>query len=382
VDLATKALPGAPRLPWRALAVLTLLAILLAAMLVFYVGSQQRPLPAPFGPAANGSILFAEGGDIYTADPMTGATTAIVAGPDSDVRPVYSLDGTRVGFERKVEGGAGLLFVTGEDGRGLVQVTPEPMAGLGEWSFSPDGRSLVAFVSRNGGSAIMVISSDGKGEPAFFNVGATLGDGPPRYRPDGSEIMFIGRQPGNAYRGVYALDPTSGSVRTVIAPLADRDIHGAAWSLDGTRIAYGIYDPNANESSSRTHVVSANGTGDILVNIDPDRFADGGTVWSNDGTRLIVTGFYRGNGGEILRSVVVPIDRSSVGVEIECPPGAAPNDCTADWIWSPDDAVLLGARLDANNNPEPQLLADPVTGKIRPAPWTATGNPAWQRRAP
>jgi hypothetical protein len=44
--------------------------------------------------------------------------------------------------------------------------------------------------------------------------------------------------------------------------------------------------------------------------------------------------------------------------------------------------VILGSRLDAGSASTPQFLVDPTTGKIRPAPWTATGHPAMQRRAP
>ena len=127
MDLATKALPGAPRVPWRIVGVLALLAALLAAMLAFYAGSVQRQ-PAPtFGRAANGSIAFVEEGDIYVADPVTGKATPVVVGPETDSKPIWSLDGTRFVFERKVKGGAGsaLLFVADEAGRGLVQVTPD-----------------------------------------------------------------------------------------------------------------------------------------------------------------------------------------------------------------------------------------------------------------
>jgi Tol biopolymer transport system component len=378
VDLATKALPGAPRLPWRAMAALAVLALLLGAALALYVGSQQRPLPAPFGRAANGSILFAEAGDIYTADPLTGVTTAIVVSPETDLRPIWSLDGTRVVFERKVKGatGEGWLFVANQDGRGLVQVTPTPLLGLADYSFSPDGRSIMGFATGDRGMAIMVVARDGSGAPAFFDVGATPGAGPPRYRPDGSEIMFLGREPGNTYRGeVYALDPKTGNVRTVISASTTGDITGASWSPDGTRVAYGVLEyPNATPS---THVASADGTGDIVFKSVPDRIAYGGGAWSNDGTRLIVAGIYQ----EGVRSVVLPIDGSSVGLKIECLPGAGPGDCMADWIWSPDDSVLLGAMSDASGQYQPQFLADPLTGKIRPAPWTATGHPAWQRVA-
>src|SRR6476661_10341947 len=74
-----------PRLPWRsiALAVVVLLALLAAAAV--YIGSQQR-VPPPFGPARNGLVAYDAGGDIYTADPVTGVATAIVSGPALDVR--------------------------------------------------------------------------------------------------------------------------------------------------------------------------------------------------------------------------------------------------------------------------------------------------------
>lgn len=384
MDLATKAVPGAPRVPWRIVGVLALLAVLLAAMLAFYTGSERRVPAPPFGPAANGSIVYVVEGDIYTADPVTGKATAIVVGPEIDSEPTWSLDGTRFAFERKLTGdsGGGVLYIADGDGRGLVQVTPEPQRGLDAWSFSPDGRSVVALVNNGQGPEIMVAASDGAGRPRFFQVGATMDDAPPQFRPDGSEIMFIGREDGTAVRAVRALDPSSGHVRTIIAPSGSMDIHGAAWSPDGTRISYGIYDTNSDQVSSRTHVVFADGTGDVAVDAHPDSIADTGFSWSNDGTRLIITRAYLTSSGEVARSAIVPIDRSSVGVEMECPAGAPPADCTADLVWAPDDSVILGSRVDAVDGAMPQFLVDPATGRIRPAPWTATGLPAMQRRAP
>ena len=197
MDFATKALPGAPRFPWRIAAVLALLAILLAATLAYAGSHRQIPAP-PFGRAVNGSTVFAAG-DIFAADPRTGVTTTVVVSPETEIRPVWSLDGTRLAFERKVVGdaGPGFLYVSGENGQGLAKVTSEPLVGLAEWNFSPDGRSIVALASVDRQVAILVLASDGRSKPQSFVVGATLEDGPPRYRPDGSEIMFIGREPGS-----------------------------------------------------------------------------------------------------------------------------------------------------------------------------------------
>jgi dipeptidyl aminopeptidase/acylaminoacyl peptidase len=361
----------ATRLPWRQLGVLVLLAIFIAGAVAVYVGSQaQTPLPAPFGPAANGKVLYAEDGDIFVADPVTGDETAIVSGPEADSGPVWSLDGTRIAFER----GPGRLFVVDEDGQGLTQVTREALDGLGSWSFSPDGRSITALVGY-GDSSIMVVPTDGSGEPKIFDVQATRDDSPPQYSPAGTEILFIGRDPGAASRAVFALDPTSGETRTVLTAPTSRDINGATWSPDGSRISYTMQDPSAPTATIRTHIVSADSSGDHVLDTEPDHIADWGGVWSNDGTRMVIGRIYRNP--ERFTTAIVPVDRSSAGIELECPPGAPTNDCTADWVWSPDDTMLIGSLGNGA-----QFIADPQTGKIRPAPWTATGHPAMQRRAP
>jgi WD40 repeat protein len=361
----------ATRLPWRQLGVLALLAILIAGALAVYVGSQQQTrVPAPFGLAANGSILFARGGDIFVANPVTGDETAIVTGPDADAGPVWSLDGTKVAFKR----GTGHLFVVGDDGQGLTQLTHDPLTGLAPWSFSPDGRSIAALVGF-GDSSIVVFPTDGSGEPKFFDVHATQDDSPPQYSPAGTEILFIGREPGVASRAVFALDPTSGETRTVITAPTSRDINGATWSPDGSRISYTMQDPSAPTATIRTHIVSADGSNYHVLDTEPDHIADWGGVWSNDGTRMVIGRIYQNP--ERFTTAIVPVDRSSAGVELECPPGAPTNDCTADWVWSPDDTMLIGSLGNGA-----QFIADPQTGKIRPAPWTVTGHPAMQRRAP
>ena len=53
-----------PGFPWRSFSTAMLLLALLLAAVAIYLGSQQR-VPPPFGPARNGLIAYAEGGDIY-----------------------------------------------------------------------------------------------------------------------------------------------------------------------------------------------------------------------------------------------------------------------------------------------------------------------------
>ena len=147
MSAVTSRAAAAPRFPLRIVGVVALLLIALIVGAVLFAGS-QRHLPAPFGLAAAGRVAYAANGDIYTADPVTGAKTAIVTGPETDVHPVWSLDGTRVVFERKVYGdtGDGRLFVARADGTGLVAITPDPESQLASYAFSPDGTE-VAFMA-------------------------------------------------------------------------------------------------------------------------------------------------------------------------------------------------------------------------------------------
>ena len=114
----TQRMAAAPHVSWRALAVLALLVLALVSA-ALYAGSQQRRLPAPFGPAANGVIPYVSNGDLYAGDPITGESRLLVGGPEGDALPQFSPDGTRVAFMRDV-GTTSIkpidIYVAGADG--------------------------------------------------------------------------------------------------------------------------------------------------------------------------------------------------------------------------------------------------------------------------
>ena len=135
----------APRLPWRTIGVALILMALLIALAVAVIGTRQTKLPAPFGPAANGMIPYVSGGDIYVGDPLSGATRLLVGGPEEDVAPQTSPDGTRVAFHR-IDSGAGAdpidIYVVNIDGSGLTRITPSTLPDWRSTSWTPDGRSI------------------------------------------------------------------------------------------------------------------------------------------------------------------------------------------------------------------------------------------------
>ena len=78
----------APRFPLRIVGLAVLLLIALGVGAILLAGSRPRP-PAPFGPARNGLVTYASGGDIYAVDPVTGRSTVIIKGP-GDIDPRWS----------------------------------------------------------------------------------------------------------------------------------------------------------------------------------------------------------------------------------------------------------------------------------------------------
>ena len=368
------------RLPMRQVGVLALLMILLAMVVAIYVGSRPR-LPAPYGRAANGLIAYDYGGDIYTMDPVTGRSTALITGPAFDARPIFSPDGTRFAFARMGDRNA-LLLVARTDGSELIQVTPEPLDEFGPyydpWSFSPDGRQILA-ITVGDRSTMILIPSDGSGVARELDVGMWAEKATFR-PPDGAEILFVGRRDDGA-TGLYAVDVMSSAVRTVVEPRAGGDIWSPEWSPDGGWILYTEVD---TEDVRHTHVISADGKDEIPVRRHPAALLDDAGPWSNDGQRLIVTRVFPPDGSN-RQAVVLPVDGVGPEIEIRCPSEETtdPDDICDRWVWAPDDSLILGVYFDPKGRAIERLSVDPLTGATVAVPWQVdNGQPAWQRLAP
>ena len=76
----------ATAVPGRALLLLALLALLIAALVAVGVGS-RRPLPPPFGVADNGVIAYTADGEILVVDPAGGVPRVVVAGAGDRLGP-------------------------------------------------------------------------------------------------------------------------------------------------------------------------------------------------------------------------------------------------------------------------------------------------------
>jgi Tol biopolymer transport system component len=302
--------------------------------------------------------------------------TAIVTGPETDLRPVWSLDGTRVVFERKTSGtiGDGRLFVARDDGRGLLAITPTPQQNLASYTFSPDGTEVAFTAGPDQGSQIWVAKVDGSGARSI-DVGMTAYE--TWFRPpNGAEIVFVGTAGGDYGSGIYAVSVSTGKVRTIVAPSVGRDLDRITIGPDGSRVAYSTaatFDSGRN--SFQINVSALDGSRTITLPMPAGATFQDAAVWSNDSTRIAVTRGYAAHNDQMTLAIV-PADGSSVGIESA---RGLTGCCDTVMQWAPDDRTILVSPEDLYGQPTVDLLLDTTSAATRPVPYFATGDPAWQR---
>lgn len=370
----------APRIPWRSIGLgVALLALLIAMAVALAVGTRPNP-PAPFGPARSGLVAYSSGGDIFTVDPASGVSTAVISGRETDLNPRWSLDGTRFAFERKAEGGMGpgLLFVARSDGSDLIQITPEPLPAIESYVFSPNGKEILISAWPAQVPGILIAAADGSQIRQLVLPGPATNA---KWRPpDGSEILFMERGDyTNGFGGIYAMDVTSGAIRTVLEDDPARHRAYPLWSPDGSQIAY-VEWVDSSDLTAQTHIMAADESGDRIVSMPPEATWQAAFSWSNDGTRLLAIRGYTG-GFEESVAVALPVDGSRFGVEFDSSGAIATNCCTA-WEWAPDDSLILGTPTDSIGQRLDQVLLNPVAGTSNAVPWSSSSHPTWQRLAP
>lgn len=360
-----------PRPPLRALAILALLVLAIVAALLFASGSSRR-LPAPFGPASNGSILYSTAdGDISSVDPVTGATKVVLGGPDKDTAPLLSRDGTKFLFVRNLAA-AQALFVANVDGTGVRQLgegffMPSDMdRSPFEWSPTGEQVAAVADVPKGSVRKLTILSTDGSAS-STLDLGLNVSD--VSWRPNGRELVFKGEK--NATYGLYLVNADGSGLRA-IAPVNDLQYgwREPTLSPDGTLIAFARL---GGESDDGIHILGIDSGVDRLLAFD-------GSVdtlvylpqFSPDGARLV---FQRYVGGKY-QLAIVPVE----GGGKPRPIGPIEVDGAADPVmaFSPDGSMVLATYPTDGKT---WLLGTSGAGD-RQVPWAGTKYQSWQRLAP
>jgi Tol biopolymer transport system component len=389
-------LATAPRVPMRMAVAVALLLLALTVSVLLIVGSQRPSVPAPFGLAGNGQIVFEDAsGAIRVGNLADGSSKVIVSGSGVE-RPVFSPDGRRLAYLRRAEIGQTEIVVSGPMGESPRVLHSTKSGPFGHYGWMPDSQTVIAVVGNDllafdvaaGGEPKVLVMRSGDGSVGSFEFldgfNNNLVD---VFRPpNGDEILYVGAGPEGT--GLYRQPLSGGDPITVItdrtADVPFVRVAGAQWSPDGTRIALTIHEP-ANPDNGRAWIVNADGTGLRRVSgldLPPGYVIDEEHVsWSPDGARIAFGRWITVQGGNVNVRPVVIVDLAT-GRETEL--SNIEVNGYGGWAWAPDGTSIVQVPGDGSEHVGQVLVVDATTGEMREMGWAANpaGGPSWQRTVP
>jgi Tol biopolymer transport system component len=341
-----------------------LLIVALAALAIVAVGSRQR-VPPPFGPARNGAVFYADGGDIMSLDATTKRSTGLVAGAENDRNPRLSPDGTTMIFDREVAGSMHQLMVAAADGTGARPIGPV-ITDLDPVAWSPDGSRIAVDSIVNGVTGIRVIDLNGNVRLALRQVESSPTEivQDIQWMPNGTEILFRAWTPPGPF-GLWTTNVDGTGLRYILPE--SQKMHESlfpAVSPDGSTVAYSFTD----EGRIRLADIATGNERTLRFNVPSGD--DIRPVWSPDGTRLV---FQRPVLADTAQAAIV----SAKGGDV-----ILTGPLFKEWgdtllAWSPDGTTLIERTDDGKT-----WLLDPDGGQAEQLPSTTANLPSWQRLAP
>jgi hypothetical protein len=384
VDLTVARVPFARRLPVRNLVILLVIVALVAASLVLYVGSQRR-LPPPFGPAANGQLVFGSGGDLYTRDSLTGQPRLLLGGPGDQAGVVMSPDGQLVAYD-DYSGTAGRSsganpheWVVNLDGSNPRQVLAEEYT-FQAFAWAPDSRSILIGTAPKGQPELWIAPADGSGARrlAFDALRPWDGTWDP-LRPGG--LLVRAENTATHLADLYLVD-ASGAIVKALGMKGlnlngpEYEFSGETFSPDGQSIAYNAIEAReAPVNRFRVHVMDRDGGNDRAIPAPlATGFSQAWPIFSPDGTSILLdTWETKADGSLVHQLAVAPSDGSATARRI----GPIVESTNEVKMWSPDGTRILQCMCDRDE----LYSVDPISGTFEKLPWTSD-LPGWQRRAP
>lgn len=255
-------------------------------------------------------------------------------------RPVWSPDGTRIGYNGGTaffgEGfcPTGAICVMDVDERVQWRLTPEGLRGARP-VWSPDGARVAFEVAGENGWDVAVAAADGAWMRTV--VASTGADMHPTWSPDGRRLAYLSDRDGRDGRygdmDLYVVDLETGEDRLLLD--LDGEIGEPRWSPRGERIAFAASCEGAGE------IMLVDAEGRDVQNLTQDGADDRGPVWSPEGDRLAWVTDREGQDDVY----VMAADGSS---RVNVSPGPDPD---ADPVWSPDGRHLAYVAYEAASEP-------------------------------
>jgi len=289
MDLTLPAPLGRARLVPR-LALLLLIGLLAVAAILAYAGSHQTRLPAPFGVAANGSLLFSTpAGDVVSADPATMASKTLIAAKAGQTIDGVSptRDGRSIIVGTKVAGGE-QLSIANADGSNL-RVLPGTWVNQSEIDSSPTDAQL-AIVSEVGGvPSISILEANGSSSRSL-QLGLEVHN--LWYLPDGRLLFHGTTTSGTPTYGVYVVKADGTGLQPIGQTSTVDNWLGVMPSPDGKSAMYHKW-VDAPLEHGRLHVVDLASGADSTIQVTgatgTDEFEE--AMFSPDGQSIVFKWF-------------------------------------------------------------------------------------------
>jgi TolB protein len=269
------------------------------------------PSPLPTGPVfpvgrntGGGTGTFAFGchidernssGDICTVRFDGSHLRRLTSGPANEFDPSWSPDGRFIAFRSAPKAGAenigrSDIWKVRADGTGAVNLTKNP--DWANWSpaWSPDGREISFFSTREAGPGLYVMRPDGSGLKRIVDGDAEY----PAWSPDSARIAFmsLGFPPGGSsddYDVYVVTADGSGLKRLTQAP---GETGFPAWSPDGARIAY-VHDRKPGAFLYDIHLMNADGSAQHTITPGAGDVSYDYPDWSPDGSSILFSAYHQ-----------------------------------------------------------------------------------------
>jgi uncharacterized protein (DUF885 family)/WD40 repeat protein len=250
------------------------------------VPAAQAIAVPPLTDSSNGLIAFssyrAGESQIYTMEADGSNITRLSRTSLRETRPVWSPDGQRIAFVRRMGNSNHEILIMDADGSNQIRLTNRPDTVESEPAWSPDGRQI-AFISNErpspntvmGRFHIWIADLDGSAPRLLTDIGGS--NSSPDWAPDGRRLAFDTTRDGNLE--IYTID-LDGSNLVNLSQHPSHDT-SPAWSPDGQKIAF----VSERDGNQEIYVMDADGSNPVRLTFDD--WPDKAPAWSPDGQYLL-----------------------------------------------------------------------------------------------
>jgi TolB protein len=295
----------------------------------------SMPPPSDGAPQLGGQILFVDDRaqsafqQLYIEDADGSSVRQLVKSEFNDQKPALSPDGTKVLFTRYPPDGSrgGGIFVMNLDGSGLTSLDVDGE----DVGWSPDGKQIVSthglFDDRPFpyNVALWVRNADGSNAHQITLAGQVCHDACDKgaqdnqaaWSPDGTRIAFVRDTYTKPEQfAIFTIAPDGSDLRRVTP--GGMDVHDPAWSPDGTWIAFQSPPEPVAQGEQNIYKIHPDGTGLTQLTRGLSSWEAGGQAtfhpwWSPDGTEIV---FSHGPGAMTDRSSLFVMRADGTGLRL------------------------------------------------------------------